>query len=95
MRQRRDDQSRGVDNLRGGRRTPLGGAALWPASVLAAAVTAELLRRGFALARLRLGDTSYELLERTRVRAGRPRLTDRQRLDRQLRTWRQARPDAH
>ncbi|NUS09577.1 MAG: hypothetical protein HOV97_44260, partial [Nonomuraea sp.] len=42
---------------------------------------------------LRLADVSYELLERTGVRAGRPRLTDRQRLDRQLRTWRQARTD--
>ncbi|NUO96309.1 MAG: hypothetical protein HOW59_00085 [Nonomuraea sp.] len=93
MRQGRDGQSRGVDHLRGGLRGTLGGAALWPASVLAAAVAAELLRRRFPLARLRLADVSYELLERTGVRAGRPRLTDRQRLDRQLRTWRQARPD--
>ncbi|MFI6928306.1 hypothetical protein ACIBIZ_50860 [Nonomuraea spiralis] len=71
----------------------LGRAALWPASVLTAAVTADLLRRRFTPARLRLAAAAYGLLERTGVRPARPRLTDRQRLERQLLTWRQAHPD--
>ncbi|MFI7464913.1 hypothetical protein [Nonomuraea sp. NPDC049646] len=98
MRHGDGDQSTGIDHPKGsgqitGSGGGLGRAALWPASVLTAAVTADLLRRRFAPARLRLAEAASGLLERTGVRPARPRLTDRERLDRQLLTWRQAHPE--
>ncbi|MFI6181306.1 hypothetical protein ACIA8R_37685 [Nonomuraea sp. NPDC051191] len=98
MRHGDGDQSTGIDLRKGngqitGSGGGLGRAALWPASVLTAAVTADLLRRRFAPARLRLAEAAHGLLERTGVRPARSRLTDRERLDRQLLTWRQAHPE--
>jgi hypothetical protein len=75
-----------------GRAGLFGRTALWLVSVLATAVTAVALERGAAAVRPRLRAFARPLLDRAGAGTAHPRLTDRQRLEVQLRTWRQAHP---
>ena len=66
---------------------------MWLVSVLVTAMTATVLQRWMSAVHPRLRTFAQPLLDRAGAKAGGPRLTDRQRLSRQLHTWRQAHPD--